>query len=839
MRQLLLFSFLLASTYSFGQLVPDFSWTGHCEGESTSFTDLSTSDNTITSWAWKIDHSIPFSTQANPSITFQDTGCLDITLIVTDNSGTDSITQSVCIDPTPVLDCNTNTFSACVGTDYCLPCELKVGNTSVGGTTNWGDGNVGDFNNPCNNYSTCDTYTASFVSVDGCAVAETLTVDAYCPPVPDFDATETGNLGVDFSHESVITGNEIVTGWNWAFGDNTSSVLPNPSHTYPDTGTYNVCMTTTSLHGCMGQICKPVDVSLVVPLFSWTGHCEGRTIQFTDGSTPANDITGWTWYIDGQVFNTQNPTYVFADSGCYDVKLVITSANEIDSITQEVCIDPRGEFVCDNSPLNVCADSPFCIPCRFVIDGDTVDTGTIDWGDGATGNFPNFCHQYSSPGTYPITLITSPFGCTDTASISATIFPVPVAGFTYTQTDLSTVQFTDTSFVPSGGIVAWLWDFGDLNSSTVQNPNHVYSAPGNYQVCLTVIDVNGCSDTYCETIFVSQLVPNFSWDGHCEDENIYFTDESQSLSTISFWLWKVNGIGVSNDTNLVYAFPDSGCYSVSLTVTDDFETKTFTDTVCLDPTPELVCDNTPYTACLGDELCISCHLILNGDTIEEGISWGDGFQGSPNEMCHIYTQCGTYDVTLESSNPCPIDLSIHTFEVTVYDSPVATYSTAQDSLTLSLNNTTTYACETQVPFMGTYKITWGDGLTTIPTSFPRTHTYDSVGTYEVCFWATSPDGCTDSICESIFVSGVSVPEIFEGVNIIIFQQGSNLYVNMDGSNLKAMQFSLYNYSGQLVNATQLNGGNTITFNADAITKGLYVLQIVSEGQSVSRKVMIR
>lgn len=841
MRALLLFSLLLVSTFSFGQLVPDFSWTGHCEGSSTVFQDLSTTDNTIISRSWKLNHTAVFSTAPNPTISFPDTGCIDITLVVTDNSGTDSITQSVCIDPTPVLDCSTNTFDACVGTDYCLPCVLKVGNTTVGGSIDWGDGNTGDFNDACHTYSNCDNpYTVSFESTEGCPVADDITVTAYCPPIPNFEATETGNLGVHFAHTSTITGNEVVTNWNWVFGDNTSSVLPNPDHTYPDTGTYTTCLTTTSVHGCVGQICKPVDVSLIVPLFSWTGHCEGRTVQFTDESTPANDIISWTWYIDGQVFNTQNPTYTFADSGCYDVKLVITSADETDSITHEVCIDPRGVFECDNSPLNACLGNPFCIPCRFVIDGDTVDDGMIDWGDGSIGNFGNYCYTYVAPGTYDITLIATPFGCNDTSTIQVTIHEPPTANFTSTQTDLLEIQFTDLSTAASGNnITAWEWDFGDSNLSTSQHPMHTYLAPGDYDVCLTVTDNNGCSDTYCTSIFVSQLFPGFSWVGQCEDENVQFTDETQTLSNISLWLWKVDGVGVSNSQNMVYAFPDSGCYSVSLTVTDQFETKTFTDTVCVSATPELVCDNTPpFSNCFSDEICIPCHLVLNGQNVEGGFDWGDG--SNTTSPCHVYSDCGTYDVIIESSHPCPSTPDIHTVEVTVYDKPDANYSISQDSTTIAMADLSILTCQSSAT-LDEYYITWGDDLSTIPdpSSFPRMHTYDSLGTYEICLWVTSSDGCTDSLCQDILVDGVSVPEVFDGVNIIIFQQENNLYVNMDGSNFGATQFSLYNYSGQLVEATQLYGGNTIQFSTEGLSKGLYILQIVSEGQSVSKKVMIR
>jgi len=55
------------------------------------------------------------------------------------------------------------------------------------------------------------------------------------------------------------------------------------------------------------------------------------------------------------------------------------------------------------------------------------------------------------------------------------------------------VDFTDTSsglsvnfFDNSVGAISWLWDFGDGNTSTLQNPNHIYTSSGTYDVKLYV-----------------------------------------------------------------------------------------------------------------------------------------------------------------------------------------------------------------------------------------------------------------------------------------------------------------------------------------------------------------
>jgi len=61
----------------------------------------------------------------------------------------------------------------------------------------------------------------------------------------------------------------------------------------------------------------------------------------------------------------------------------------------------------------------------------------------------------------------------------------PVAGFTADKTAVETgeaIQFTDSSTETP---TSWSWDFGDSNTSTVQNPTHSYDTEGTYSVSLT------------------------------------------------------------------------------------------------------------------------------------------------------------------------------------------------------------------------------------------------------------------------------------------------------------------------------------------------------------------
>jgi PKD repeat protein len=78
----------------------------------------------------------------------------------------------------------------------------------------------------------------------------------------------------------------------------------------------------------------------------------------------------------------------------------------------------------------------------------------------------------------------------------------PAADFSYT-VGKKVVTFKDHSTDSGGTIVSWLWDFGDGQTSTMQNPNHRYIKFVNYTVTLTVTDNNGGTDSTSATVTVT------------------------------------------------------------------------------------------------------------------------------------------------------------------------------------------------------------------------------------------------------------------------------------------------------------------------------------------------
>ncbi|MBG16668.1 MAG: hypothetical protein CL853_09990, partial [Crocinitomicaceae bacterium] len=126
----------------------------------------------------------------------------------------------------------------------------------------------------------------------------------------------------------------------------------------------------------------------------------------------------------------------------------------------------------------------------------------------------------------------------------------PTADFNANSTTIcegGTVQFNDLSFT---GVTSWDWDFGDGNTSTIQNPSHTYSSSGTYSVTLTVTNSVG-TDTYTLTNYITVSILDDATINPVS--SLCVSDPSITLSAAnSGGLWSGNGVnsnGVFNPSS--------------------------------------------------------------------------------------------------------------------------------------------------------------------------------------------------------------------------------------------------------------------------------------------------
>jgi len=145
---------------------------------------------------------------------------------------------------------------------------------------------------------------------------------------------------------------------------------------------------------------------------------------------------------------------------------------------------------------------------------DTSDASPSRWswdfGDGTNSTEQNPAHTYSAAGTYNVSLVAWNKLGSDTMEkprlVTVRNPAAPVANFTGTPAIGSAplrVSFNDTS---SNIPTVWLWTFGDGMNTTVQNPEHTYSVPGNYTVSLDVANEDG-TNSMTKPMYISVTNP--------------------------------------------------------------------------------------------------------------------------------------------------------------------------------------------------------------------------------------------------------------------------------------------------------------------------------------------
>ncbi|MCP4539681.1 MAG: PKD domain-containing protein, partial [Chloroflexi bacterium] len=238
---------------------------------------------------------------------------------------------------------------------------------------------------------------------------------------------------------------------------------------------------------------------------------------------------------------------------------------------------------------------------------------------------------------------------------------------------------------PGGYITEWLWDFGDGNTLTVNYPDipdvtHQYANGGTYNVSLTVLDIDSCTNTRVKTVVVeASPIANFNQTNACESQPVEFTDLSSinGGGTLVSWYWEFGdpASGVNNTSNVqnpIHLFMGtSGSYQVKLVIENSGGcSDTITKEVTLDELPDVSYTTDSDTACMN-----ALMNFYGQSTTGSGFFWdfGDGGTSAQQNPQHMYMTAGTFVVTLSvSSGDCE---NSSTGQVYVSSEPAASFET--------------------------------------------------------------------------------------------------------------------------------------------------------------------
>ncbi|MCF8465029.1 MAG: PKD domain-containing protein [Flavobacteriales bacterium] len=525
-------------------------------------------------------------------------------------------------------------------------------------------------------------YSCTLTAVTGCVVTLNATINAT-------------TVNTDFSHPAACPGDDIpftdntttnignIVSWDWNFGDGTVSNLQNPSHIYPQSGLYNVSLTTTTDNGCYASHTTTVDVN-PIPMtnFSAPEVCDQNATQFINTTLFPPTIGSWSWdFGDGTASDNVNwsSSHTYSAPGTYDATLTAYSQNGVctSSITNQVVVAPLP--IPDFSYANVCFGDPVIFQNTSV--GNVTN---VNWNFG--DNTPPIYtlaanHYYISPGTYDVQLtVTNQNGCSDSITQVAVVSPSPQSFF-----DFENVCFGDPVVLennsilpPNGNIQNWEWDFGDgspINSNTWA-PQHDYQSDGVFDITLITYSPNlMCSDTLVDSVRVySTPIPNFTFENVCFGEATPFI--STSTGEISSWKWEF-GDGTSPNLNQAvnHVYAAAGTYTVRLSVTTIYGCDAFIEqqvSVYPSPSPSFIASEVCH---LDSTSFFSTSTVDNPSTIAT-YNWNFGDlspAGSGQSTYYTYPNAGVINVkhTVTTSEGCIDSVSQ---AVTVNPNPIVQFA---------------------------------------------------------------------------------------------------------------------------------------------------------------------
>lgn len=317
--------------------------------------------------------------------------------------------------------------------------------------------------------------------------------------------------------------------------------------------------------------------------------------------------------------------------------------------------------------------------------------------------------------------------------------------------------FTDQSIAFGGASVnSWSWDFGNpasgaANTSTAQFPKHKFTAPGVYNVKLTVTSSasGSTSSTITKAVSVEKPVAQFTMSSTSVNTPIVFSDASTGGAMI-LWNWNFGdpSSGVNNTSNAqnpTHTFATGGVYNVRLIVTSSagcVDTIIKTISIQLAAPIAAFTSNTftPYVGANTNLIDISVNNPTSWNWVitPNTFTFQNSTTSSSQNPVVAFNALTTYTVKLIVCNVSGCDSTTKTFTTKAYTKPVAAFSASPlnvrvgqivSFLDQSTNDPTTWL--------------WNFGDNSTSTQQYPQHFYNTADTFTVSLQASNPAG-TDS-----------------------------------------------------------------------------------------------
>lgn len=378
-------------------------------------------------------------------------------------------------------------------------------------TWKFGDSSTSNAVNPVHTYGASGKYVVNLIATDGLAASQyrqEITIDISNPNItidPDFTyAIKEGTREVFFTNTTPVK-HDVVYKYEWNFGDNETSTIENPVHTYKADGTYKVNLKVTANGSVVAHKINYVSVKqgeatiILSADFENTADANGRVTFKATPSYNGDSTLTYLWnFGDGNQSeeHVSNSTIAhdYAQKGSYKVKLTVKDQKNGISATYAKTVFVGNDIIVKPSlsyQINSNNDGKVSFTANQDYNGSAKLSYLWNFGDNTTSTEKNPSHQFAKSGSYTVTLtVTDANGVTGKDQKTVTVAVSgnnPVASFT---SNISGATATFSSKISNVSLddAVYVWNFGDGNTSSEANPTHTYSANGSYNVSLIVKD---------------------------------------------------------------------------------------------------------------------------------------------------------------------------------------------------------------------------------------------------------------------------------------------------------------------------------------------------------------
>ncbi|HRI27641.1 MAG TPA: T9SS type A sorting domain-containing protein, partial [Chitinophagales bacterium] len=640
----------------------------------------------------------------------------------------------------------------------------------------WSNGATGQTNtvSPASNTQ----YTVTVTTAAGCTASSNVAVTVFAASPPGMP-----NVSTCLGQGATLNAGGGYAGYTWSTGQTSQiiSVNPNLSTTYT--------VTVTNLQGCSASASATVIVNVATPPnIPAASVCLGSSVTLNAGP-------GYLSYQWSNGFNTQSiqvsPTVNTSYSvtvndvfGCSATSLVQVSVNTVAPPTL--------------SPVSICLGSPATLNAGA---GYVAYLWSTDLSGQAIVVSP------TTNTSYTVT-VTGLQGCTASAAAAVTVLPLPSANAGADQT----ICFGQTTTLFASGGSSYLWSNGQIGSTISVNPVNTAS----YTV--TVTDANNCKSVDEVTVSVYQAL-SFAGIVGAEPNITCFDNDEYDISFVvngGTLPYTVNGneftgsYTVQNLTTSTYTITVSDALGCVNTISGD---NSFCNPSCAVQATILPVYN---GACLdGFEVVVQSGPI-QPPAYMYGISPTE-FQFSP-----VFTGLSSGEYLVYLSTGCGVEL-------------LGTFTQPEDALVVSVSveKVEQIYVATALPNGGTppYTYQWSNGDNTGSTTYSGISFTGSVT-------ITDSVGCTKTVnfTQSGTV-GITQPDV-QAIGFTLYPNPATdrFMVAASGVLAQPALLQLYNLHGQLVYEMQSLFAQPETIPAAHLPAGLYVLNLIADGQIYTHKV---